>query len=43
MENSFEDQLALESKYQITSAESDDYQEGVNAFIEKRTPHFKGK
>jgi len=43
MENSFEDQLALESKYQITSAESEDYQEGVNAFIEKRTPHFKGK
>ena len=43
MENSFEDQLALESKYQIASAESDDYQEGVNAFIEKRTPHFKGK
>ena len=43
MENSFEDQLALESKYQITSAESEDYQEGVNAFIEKRKPHFKGK
>jgi len=43
MENSFEDQLALESKYQIASAETDDYQEGVNAFIEKRTPHFKGK
>ena len=43
MENSFENQLALESKYQIASAESEDYQEGVNAFIEKRTPHFKGK
>ena len=43
MENSFEDQLTLESKYQIASAESQDYQEGVNAFIEKRTPHFKGK
>ncbi|MFN2261029.1 MAG: enoyl-CoA hydratase-related protein [Psychroflexus sp.] len=43
MNNSLEEQLALESKYQIASAETDDYQEGVNAFMEKRKPNFKGK
>ncbi len=41
--NSLDDQLALESKYQITAAQSEDYKEGVSAFIEKRTPDFKGK
>lgn len=43
MNNSLEEQLALESKYQIASAETEDYQEGVNAFMEKRKPNFKGK
>lgn len=43
MQNDFEEQLALESKYQIASAETEDYKEGVNAFIEKREAHFKGK
>jgi len=41
--NSLDKQLALESKYQITAAESEDYKEGVSAFIEKRKPNFKGK
>ena len=41
--NNLEDQLALESKHQIEAAGSDDYAEGVAAFIEKRRPNFKGK
>jgi len=40
--NTLEEQLNLESKYQIEAAESDDYAEGVSAFIEKRKPNFKG-
>jgi len=43
MKNSLEDQLALESKYQIEAAQTHDYNEGVNAFIEKRKPNFTGK
>ncbi|WP_225036855.1 enoyl-CoA hydratase-related protein [Winogradskyella sp. SM1960] len=42
MTNTLEQQLALESKLQIEAAQSDDYKEGVAAFIEKRTPNFKG-
>ena len=41
--NSLEEQLALESKHQIEAAGTEDYAEGVVAFIEKRTPNFKGK
>jgi 2-(1,2-epoxy-1,2-dihydrophenyl)acetyl-CoA isomerase len=41
--NSLEEQLALESEYQIASASTADYQEGVTAFVEKRTPKFEGK
>src|SRR5690554_6751393 len=41
--NNLEQQLALESKYQIEAASTDDYAEGVAAFIEKRKPEFKGK
>ncbi|MBP2831588.1 2-(1,2-epoxy-1,2-dihydrophenyl)acetyl-CoA isomerase [Aquimarina sp. U1-2] len=43
MTNNLEQQLAMESELQIEAAESEDYQEGVNAFIEKRKPVFKGK
>ena len=43
LENGLENQLALESEYQIASAQTDDYKEGVQAFIEKRQPKFKGK
>ena len=43
LENSLEEQLKLESKLQIESAQTEDYSEGVNAFMEKRKPEFTGK
>lgn len=43
MTNDLNAQLALESKLQIEAAQSEDYAEGVAAFIEKRKPEFKGK
>ncbi|WP_400081302.1 enoyl-CoA hydratase-related protein [Winogradskyella sp. R77965] len=42
MTNTLDQQLALESKLQIEAASSNDYAEGVTAFIEKRKPNFKG-
>lgn len=41
--NNLDTQLSLESKLQIQASESQDYSEGVNAFIQKRKPEFKGK
>ncbi|WP_293894524.1 enoyl-CoA hydratase-related protein [Flavobacterium sp.] len=42
MTNNLEQQLALESDLQIEASSSNDYKEGVTAFVEKRTPEFKG-
>lgn len=38
----FEDQLHDEDILQQRAASTEDYKEGVNAFIEKRTPKFRG-
>ncbi len=42
MHNNLEQQLMLESDLQIEASSSNDYNEGVTAFVEKRKPEFKG-
>ncbi|MFO0358492.1 MAG: enoyl-CoA hydratase-related protein [Sphingobacteriaceae bacterium] len=41
--NSFEKQLEREKEEQVIAASTYDYNEGVNAFLEKRQPVFKGE
>ncbi|MGB1384188.1 MAG: hypothetical protein ACPHBR_07795 [Flavobacteriales bacterium] len=41
--NSLYEQLALELDLQFQAAESEDYAEGVSAFLEKRPAKFTGK
>lgn len=41
--NTLEDQLAVEDRLQQQAAKTEDFQEGVKAFLEKRAPLFKGK
>lgn len=43
MNNSLDAQLMLEDELQLLAAQTKDYQEGVNAFMEKRSPSFKGE
>jgi len=43
MINNLKEQLDFEGKLQIEAAESEDYAEGVDAFVNKRKPVFKGK
>jgi 2-(1,2-epoxy-1,2-dihydrophenyl)acetyl-CoA isomerase len=41
--NSLEGQLKVEAKIQAESSKTYDFQEGINAFLEKRKPVFKGE
>jgi 2-(1,2-epoxy-1,2-dihydrophenyl)acetyl-CoA isomerase len=41
--STWDEQLAIEDKYQQKAASTNDYNEGIAAFLEKRMPEFKGK
>ena len=41
--NDLESQLTMEDKCQVIAADTSDFNEGVEAFLEKRKPTFKGK
>lgn len=41
--NTWQEQLQLEDQFQQKAANTDDYQEGINAFLEKRKAAFTGK
>lgn len=43
MSNNLEQQLEAEKQFQVKAGESKDYEEGVQAFLEKRKPVFKGE
>lgn len=43
LQNNLEQQLQFEDKLQYKAAHTEDYKEGVAAFIEKRSPIFKGE
>ena len=43
MSNNLTDQLTYEGDMQVHAASTYDYNEGVNAFLEKRKANFKGE
>jgi len=42
LNNNIDDQLKLEKEYQTIAASTNDYNEGIKAFLDKRKPNFKG-
>ena len=42
-QNSFEDQLNLEFESQRRAGATEDFREGVTAFLEKRSAKFRGR
>ncbi|HKK78135.1 MAG TPA: enoyl-CoA hydratase-related protein, partial [Phaeodactylibacter sp.] len=43
LDNDLEKQLAIEDQLQSNAGQTEDYAEGVQAFLEKRKPVFKGQ